>query len=162
MALRFRKSIKIIPGVKLNLGKKGASLSVGGRGLTANISRRGTRVTAGVPGTGLSTTTMMNSRTQPAESEILFDAAWHRKRLVEVVSTVRSIISWAAGVFFSLTGLGLSSKHLWGGSLVMWGGLLFLPIIKRLINRVSGLNIHGFFYFTAGLVLIFVGAALTA
>ena len=54
MGFRFRKSIKLIPGVRLNLGLKGASLSVGGRGLTYNVGAKGTRVTAGLPGTGLS------------------------------------------------------------------------------------------------------------
>jgi len=30
MGLRFRKSVKIAPGVRVNFGKKGSSLSVGG------------------------------------------------------------------------------------------------------------------------------------
>ena len=34
MGLRFRKSIKILPGVKLNLGKKSAGVSVGTKGDT--------------------------------------------------------------------------------------------------------------------------------
>ena len=31
MGLSFRKSVKIAPGVKLNLGKKSAGISVGGK-----------------------------------------------------------------------------------------------------------------------------------
>ncbi len=55
MGLRFRKSIGIIPGVRLNLSKSGlSSLSIGGKGLTYNIGRKGTRATGGLPGTGLS------------------------------------------------------------------------------------------------------------
>lgn len=54
MAFRFRKSVKIAPGIRLNIGKKGISTSIGGRGATVNISKRGTRVTTGLPGTGLS------------------------------------------------------------------------------------------------------------
>ena len=57
MTLRIRKSIKIIPGVRLNLGKKGASVSVGGRGATVNISKKGTRTTVGIPGSGISHST---------------------------------------------------------------------------------------------------------
>lgn len=55
MGLRFRKSIKLLPGVKLNLSKSGASVSVGGKGLHANIGTSG-RITgtASLPGTGLS------------------------------------------------------------------------------------------------------------
>ncbi len=55
MGLRFRKSISLIPGVRLNLSKNGASsLSVGGKGLTYNIGKKGTRATGSLPGSGLS------------------------------------------------------------------------------------------------------------
>jgi len=37
MGFNFRKRLKIAPGVYVNLGKKGASLSVGPRGATTNI-----------------------------------------------------------------------------------------------------------------------------
>ena len=64
MGFRFRKSIKIIPGIRINLSKSGPSLSVGGRGLTTNLSARGTRTTVGIPGTGLSYSTTSNSSTE--------------------------------------------------------------------------------------------------
>ena len=54
MGWRFRKSIKIMPGVRINLSKTGVSTSLGGRGATVNVSKRGVRGTAGIPGTGLS------------------------------------------------------------------------------------------------------------
>lgn len=54
MAFRFRKSFKLAPGVRVNLGKKGASLSLGGRGFTTNLSSRGVRQTFSIPGTGMS------------------------------------------------------------------------------------------------------------
>lgn len=54
MAIRFRRSVKIVPGVRLNVSKTGPSLSIGGRGATVNFSKRGTRTTVGIPGTGLS------------------------------------------------------------------------------------------------------------
>ena len=55
---KFRRSKKILPGVKLNIGKKGpSSLSLGGRGSTVNVSRKGTKTTVGIPGTGLSYST---------------------------------------------------------------------------------------------------------
>ncbi|KAB8331127.1 DUF4236 domain-containing protein [Scytonema tolypothrichoides VB-61278] len=41
MGFRFRKSVKIAPGLKLNLSKSGGSLSIGGRGATVNLSSRG-------------------------------------------------------------------------------------------------------------------------
>lgn len=57
MGLRFRKSVKILPGVKLNFSKSGTSVTVGKRGMSTNFSSRGTRTTIGIPGTGVSYTT---------------------------------------------------------------------------------------------------------
>ena len=54
MALRIRKSIKIAPGVRINISKSGVSTSLGVKGATVNLSKRGTRVTTGIPGTGIS------------------------------------------------------------------------------------------------------------
>ena len=55
MGLRFRKSIKILPGVKLNLGTKSASVSVGKKGMHYTMSTTGRKtVSVGLPGTGLS------------------------------------------------------------------------------------------------------------
>lgn len=56
MAIRFTKRIKIAPGLKINLSKKGiSSTSLGFNGATANLSGKGIKGTAGIPGTGLST-----------------------------------------------------------------------------------------------------------
>jgi hypothetical protein len=54
MSFRFRKRIRLFPGLWINLSKKGGSLSVGGHDLTANISKKGARETVGLPGTGIS------------------------------------------------------------------------------------------------------------
>jgi hypothetical protein len=52
--MRFRKSIKIAPGLKINLSKSGISTTVGGKGLSANIGSRGAYLNTGIPGTGVS------------------------------------------------------------------------------------------------------------
>jgi len=55
MGFRFGKSIKILPGIRLNVGKHGInSVSVGGRGVTTNVAKRGTYATCSIPGTGIS------------------------------------------------------------------------------------------------------------
>lgn len=61
MALRFRKSYKIAPGVRVNMGKKSIGMSVGGKmgGVSFN-SKSGTRVRASAPGTGLSYSTKIS------------------------------------------------------------------------------------------------------
>ncbi|MCR8631524.1 DUF4236 domain-containing protein [Paenibacillus radicis (ex Xue et al. 2023)] len=58
MGFGFRKSIKIAPGIRLNMGSKSAGLSFGAKGLRYSVnSRTGSRVTASIPGTGISYTT---------------------------------------------------------------------------------------------------------
>ncbi len=56
MGWRFRKSVRLAPGLRVNLNKGTPSLSVGRRrgGLTLNLSEKGKRFTVGLPGTGLS------------------------------------------------------------------------------------------------------------
>ncbi len=52
--LRFRRRVKLVPGLALNFSKSGVSFSVGGRGNSVNIGKRGVKQTVGLPGTGIS------------------------------------------------------------------------------------------------------------
>jgi hypothetical protein len=54
MGFRFQKRISILPGVRLNLSKSGASWSIGPRGASVNLGGRGVYGTVGIPGSGLS------------------------------------------------------------------------------------------------------------
>lgn len=55
MGINFRKSLKIAPGLKLNIGKKGVSgVSVGKNGARVSMGKKGVRSTIGLPGSGLS------------------------------------------------------------------------------------------------------------
>jgi hypothetical protein len=54
MAVRFRRRKKLLPGVTLNIGKRGGSLSFGPRGAKVNVGRRGVMGTLTLLGTGLS------------------------------------------------------------------------------------------------------------
>ncbi len=56
MGLRFRKSIRLGSGARLNLSKRGVGLSLGGKGFTHSIGPSGRRTTISAPGTGLSYT----------------------------------------------------------------------------------------------------------
>ena len=53
MGFRFRKSIKVLPGVRLNLSKRGIGTSVGVKGLHVSTGPSGPRVSASIPGTGI-------------------------------------------------------------------------------------------------------------
>jgi hypothetical protein len=53
VALRFRKSIRLAPGVRWNLSGSGSSWTFGPRGASIGVGRRGTFLNTGIPGTGL-------------------------------------------------------------------------------------------------------------
>jgi hypothetical protein len=72
MGLRFRQSWNIIPGVRFNLGLKSGSVSFGPRGLHYTVGTTGSRVTVGLPGTGLFWTKKIGSgfkASQPPQNQ---------------------------------------------------------------------------------------------
>ena len=72
MGLRFRKSVTLCKGIRLNFGKTGMSLTTGTRGLhsTYNFSTGKTTTSVGLPGTGISyvTTSGGNRRSSSSTS----------------------------------------------------------------------------------------------
>ena len=62
MGWRFRRSVRLFPGMRLNLGKSGPSLSLGVRGFHETFGRRGRRTTVGLSGTGISYSTHSSRR----------------------------------------------------------------------------------------------------
>jgi hypothetical protein len=53
MSWRFRKSFKVLPGVRLNLTRRGLSATVGAAPFSVNIGPRGVYRNISIPGTGL-------------------------------------------------------------------------------------------------------------
>ena len=51
--MRFRKSINIFKGVRMNVSKSGVSFTMGRKGISANIGKEGVFLNTGLPGTGL-------------------------------------------------------------------------------------------------------------
>ena len=54
MTLRFRQTFRLFPGVRINVGKRGLSATIGVPGAAINVGRKGVRSTVGIPGSGLS------------------------------------------------------------------------------------------------------------
>jgi hypothetical protein len=55
LGLRFRKSFKIAPGIRMNVSNKSAGISFGGKGLRYSINSSGRKTSSvGIPGTGVS------------------------------------------------------------------------------------------------------------
>lgn len=53
MAWNYRKRIKILPGVRLNVSKKGISTTFGVRGVSITNGKNGTYLSTNIPGTGI-------------------------------------------------------------------------------------------------------------
>ena len=70
MGFNFRKSFKVAPGIKVNLGKKSAGVSIGGKygGVSMN-TKTGTRLRVSAPGTGLSYSTKLGSTSRQVSEE---------------------------------------------------------------------------------------------
>jgi hypothetical protein len=71
MGWRFRRSLSVLPGVRLNFGLRSGSISFGPRGLHYTIGTQGSRITAGIPGTGLYWTQKLNPPWSPQQSRQL-------------------------------------------------------------------------------------------
>ena len=65
MALRFRRSFRVAPGLRVNFSRSGASLSLGPRGASTTFGSRGTFFNAGIPGRGLSARTRVGTPSAP-------------------------------------------------------------------------------------------------
>lgn len=91
MGLNFRKSIKVADGVKLNIGKKSAGVSVGGKygGVSYN-TKSGARVRASLPGTGLSYTKSLNSVGKKSKSKSKSKNS--TKKTVQTILTVLIVL----------------------------------------------------------------------
>ena len=63
MAWRFRKRIKIAPGVHINLSNGGVSTTVGAPGASVSFGKNGTYLNTGIPGTGLYNRTKIGGKT---------------------------------------------------------------------------------------------------
>lgn len=84
MGFRYRKSIKIAPGVKVNVGKKSVGVSVGGKygGVSVN-SKTGARARVSAPGTGMSYTTKIDTKTdKPAKKSTVQKATSQSNKTV--------------------------------------------------------------------------------
>ena len=84
MPIRFRRSFKIFPGVKVNVSKGGVSVSVGKPGATLNFSKHGVRQTIGLPGSGVSQTSYLFKKdSKPDKEDQDADKARETKRAAD-------------------------------------------------------------------------------
>ena len=109
MGLYFRKRIKILPGVHMNVSKSGTSWSIGPRGAKVNFGKRGTYVTTGIPGTGIYSRTkvcnnnMSNHRTQLNNADSGYEIKNYTGCLFSFICYALAVILPICGMHFALS-----------------------------------------------------------
>lgn len=106
MGWRFRKRLKILPGVHLNLSKNGVSTTIGGKGASINHGKNGTFLNLGIPGTGVYSRQRINYKKSNTyeESDSIEKLCEDSKKLLErvdnsldCIKTTESKIEWYIG-----------------------------------------------------------------
>jgi hypothetical protein len=107
MGFGFRESIKILPGVRVNLSKSGISTSIGVKGFTYNT--RG-RITTSIPGTGIYHVTNLRTKGARQPSRRQSASLEFRMRVQErVVCALRGYFL-SHGIYVSEANLGQATE----------------------------------------------------
>lgn len=84
MGLRYKKSFKIVPGVRINLGKKSAGISFGGKGCRYSINTKGRKTTTiGIPGTGLSYSMSSSAKSSSRNKRVYNSTSYSNKERIQ-------------------------------------------------------------------------------
>ena len=95
MGIRFRKSFKVAPGVRLNVGKKSSSISFGGKGFSTSVSTSGRRTrTVSIPGTGISHTSTSGGKRSKAKRT----TGSHLTPASPLMLKICGVIMWIIGI----------------------------------------------------------------
>lgn len=146
MGLRYRKSVNILPGIKLNFSKSGISTTIGKKGMGANFSDKGVRTTVGILGTGISySSTSSKRRVKPVNVEKAINAnkqhnwfldnipsQFHAKKQNNTNKTNWGCASALLGIFLFICFLIIGQQPLWAfSSLLVFGLIYYLCVIKK-------------------------------
>jgi hypothetical protein len=86
MGWRYRKSFKLLPGVRVNVSSRGVSTTIGGKALSVNVGSRGTFLNAGIPGSGFSHRERIDDDASPSPQPLALPSAAERV-VIESAST---------------------------------------------------------------------------
>ena len=97
MAWRFQRRLKILPGVTLNIGKRGVSASIGPRGAKVTLHSDGSkRTTVGLPGSGLSTTSYSSGQQLvPTAAQPHIPSAKRGRTYLAILVVIAFVFLWA-------------------------------------------------------------------
>ena len=133
MGFRFRKSFKIAPGVRLNVGKKSASISVGGKGFRTSVSTTGRRTrTVSIPSTGISHVSTSGGK----RSKVKHTTGSHQKPTSSLLLKICGVIMWIIGILALLLAIvGFSTE----GAIGIFFLIIGIPciLLGRLWTKAS-------------------------
>ena len=128
MAMRCRKSVKIAPGIRLNINKNSVGISAGVKGarVTANSNGRVTR-SVGIPGTGLYDVETIKSSQSDNSGKIQQNGkkATQKRKTHFVLFVVLAVILCLSGF------VTLADSDYTGGALCIILGCLFAFLAYR-------------------------------
>lgn len=135
MGLRFRKSFKVAPGVKVNVGKKSAGVSIGGKGarISTNTSGRKT-TTVGIPGSGLSYThSSGGSGNKTDHTSAEYDEEYYNDcetddYTINTPNKALSIFSIITGIVLAVMGLLILLVNFIFGAIIILAGAFFIRL----------------------------------
>lgn len=100
MSWRFRKSFKVLPGVKLNLTRRGLSATLGAAPFSLNVGPYGTYSNVSIPGTGLWNRTRLDipapSAAPPSRPSVLPPAPASTRPVHEIRSASTELLNSAS------------------------------------------------------------------
>ena len=135
-SLRFRRSFKIAPGVRVNVGRRGVGVSAGVRGARVSVNSRGTKTTSvGIPGTGLA----YSDREQTGQAEAGEPVEANRKVTTWQIAPMRTLARLVGLVCLLMLVIG-SVEHVQGlidagaWAILIWIALrlIAIPLDKRI------------------------------
>ncbi len=134
MGLRVRKSIKVAPGVKVNVGKKSVGVSVGGKngGVSVN-SKKGVTTRVSAPGTGLSYTEHIpsnKSNSGNSQNANQKKASSSALRIVSIILIIVAIACVCTGLYISDL-VSPTLLYIIGGICGILGVIYFLRSFKK-------------------------------
>jgi hypothetical protein len=98
MGFRFHRTVRLLPGLRLNLSKSGVSASIGTRGAWLTFGRKGTRTTVGLPGTGISYTRTSSAHEHQDVGAPPVRASRSWLVVLLVMLAIAAVVGWLIGV----------------------------------------------------------------
>ena len=130
MAWTWRKRKTLIPGVRLNFGKKGISTSIGPRGASLSFGPNGTYLNTSIPGTGLYNRQRIGGKNR--NMQMTTDNSGCKDVLLKMLS----FSLWCVVVVFALMGFAINE---WIGSAFVLS-LILTHIIAAIIAKNKGIQ----------------------